>query len=312
MTNPTEPGIRPSDPAEMLPADLPPHLMAQLPPAYYLPTDDTPVGPDAAGRAIAHFESTRATTSPWDARSQHGGPPAGLLARAVEALRPDPDMPIARLTIDMLGPMPQGLIRTEAQIVRPGKRIEMSTAQMYVDDRLAASATVWRKRWEPGATSDPGLATDTLRDVPPSLGPQPQGYFPGIGEDWGYGNSIEWRHVDGEFGKPPEPGTPGTAQTWTRQRIPLVAGEETGPVQRMAVVADSANGISGALDFTKWMFIPPTMTLTVLRPARGPWLNLSAQTFISDSSTGLTTGRIYDAQGLSATVEQPLLVAPQR
>ena len=59
--------------------------------AYYLP------------RGQDEFESTAATTSPWDDRMQHGGPPAGLLARAVEQVRPDPEMPIARITIDANG-----------------------------------------------------------------------------------------------------------------------------------------------------------------------------------------------------------------
>lgn len=59
--------------------------------AFYVPVGDT----------ADTFESTGATASPWDEAMQHGGPPAALLARAVERTRPDlptGSMPIARMT----------------------------------------------------------------------------------------------------------------------------------------------------------------------------------------------------------------------
>ena len=62
----------------------------ELPEAYYLPLDDDT------------FESTAATTSPWDLAAQHGGPPSALLARAVDRTTDDPAFTIARLTVDML------------------------------------------------------------------------------------------------------------------------------------------------------------------------------------------------------------------
>ena len=78
----------------------------ELPDAYYLPLDDDV------------FESTVATTSPWDLGAQHGGPPTALFARAVDSTTDDPAFSIARLTVEMLGPIPQGRIRTEAEVVR--------------------------------------------------------------------------------------------------------------------------------------------------------------------------------------------------
>src|ERR1700712_2155686 len=113
----------------------------ELPEAYYLPLDD------------GTFESTAATTSPWDLGAQHGGPPSALLARAVDATTEDPAFTIARLTVDMLGPIPQGRVRTEAEVVRPGRRVEMVAARLFVDDILACTATAWRVREDTGATS---------------------------------------------------------------------------------------------------------------------------------------------------------------
>lgn len=280
----------------MTPEDLPPELMEILPEAYYLPVGDP---------ADGVFDTTRATTSPWDPRSQHGGPPAALLARAVEQLRPDEAMPIARITSDMLGPIPQGRIRVEAEIVRPGKKIEFAAARMFAGenlDRLVVSATVWRKLIATGSTAE----QETPAPAPATVGPQPQTYFPGIGEDWGYGNSLELRFVEGGLGQP------GASSVWARLRIPLVASEQTAPVQRLAVLADAANGVSAPLAYPDWIFIPSTMTLTVNRPPRTDWMNLTARSYVSDSGSGLTTGEMYDEAGLVASVNQPLLIAPGR
>ncbi|MFD1372704.1 thioesterase family protein [Actinoplanes sichuanensis] len=247
------------------------------------------------------FASTEATTSPWDPRMQHGGPPAGLLARAVEMTRPDADMPIARLTVDMLGPIPQGRIRTEARILRPGRRVEMIEAKLFADDRLAVTATAWRIQNQKNISE--GYAQST--PPPPLPGPQPQEFFTGISPDWGYGNAIEWRFVDGSFTEP------GPVSLWARVRLPLVAGETPSTIQHLAVLADSTNGVSGLVPLDDWLFIPPTMTMTVARPPEGPWLHLAAHTTIAPHGTGVAQGTIRDPQGLVAVVDQPLLVRPR-
>lgn len=260
-----------------------------LPAAFFLPVDTD------------EFDSTAATASPWDETMQHGGPPAALLARAVERVRPDQDMAIARLTADMLGPIPQGRIRTEATIVRPGKRIEMVEAKLWANGTLAVTATAWRIRRSPGSTQEQASRIP----VPALPGEQPQRYFPRASPDWGYGRAIEWRFVHGGYREP------GPASVWTRLRIPLVLGEETAPVQHLAVVADSANGISGEMSPIEWAFIPPTVTLTLGREPAGEWINLSARSHIADSGTGFTQGELFDRAGLVGSVEQPLLVMRQ-
>ncbi|WP_299056036.1 thioesterase family protein [uncultured Nocardioides sp.] len=259
-------------------------------PAYYLPVDP--------GAGL--FESTKATESPWDSSSQHGGPPAALLLRAIDATAADPvAMPVARLTVDMLAGIPQGRMRTEATVVRPGKRVEMVEASLYANDTLAVRATAWRIRRDEGTTAEHARADA----VPPVPDEQPQRYFPGTSPDWGYGRSIDWRFVTGGYDDP------GPATVWARVRIPLVEGEEATPQQRLMVVADSANGLSGQLPMTEWLFIPPTVTVTFRRPPTGEWTLLDVATTIGLDGTGLASGTLSDADGLVAAVAQPLLVA---
>ncbi|MDN5894883.1 MAG: thioesterase family protein [Nocardioides sp.] len=261
--------------------------MTELPEAFYLPIGENT------------FESTRATSSPWDETMQHGGPPAGLLARTIEQARPDPEMPIARISVDMLGGIPQGTIRTEARIVRPGKRVEMVEASLWVQDRLAVTATAWRIRTSPGATRSQWRPQEPA-EIP---GECVDEFFDGVSPEWGYGRAIDWRFVKGGYNEL------GPGCVWTRLRIPLVAGEETGPVQRMLVVADSANGLSGELPLKDWLFIPPTMTATIQRPPESEWMLLDAHTEIGPNGTGLTQAEMHDERGLVAGIAQPLLVA---
>ncbi len=208
-------------------------------------------------------------------------------------------MPIARITVDMLGAIPQGIIRTEARVVRPGKRVELVEASLWANDRLAVSATAWRIRTGPGATADLWRPAEQ----PPVPEPAEIPFFPGVSPDWGYGNAVDWRFVKGSFTDL------GPGLVWTRARIPLVAGEEITPLQRLLIVADSVNGISVELPMAEWFSIPPTMTTTLQRPPQGEWVLLDAASTIGPDGTGLAQGTAYDRHGLVASIAQPLMVA---
>jgi hypothetical protein len=52
------------------------------------------------------FRATELTASPWGPGSQHGGPPSALLGRALEAAASEQGGVFARLTFEILGPIP--------------------------------------------------------------------------------------------------------------------------------------------------------------------------------------------------------------
>ncbi|OIJ25399.1 thioesterase family protein [Nocardioides luteus] len=258
--------------------------------AFYLPTDDGNV-----------FESTPATASPWDHSLQHGGPPAALLARAVESVRTDPGLSIARFTADMLGGIPQGTMRVEAHVVRPGRRVELVEASLWAGDQLSVKASAWLIRATPGSTREHWDPAKKVPDIPPASAER---FFEGVSPDWGYGRALDWRFVSGGY-------EPGPATVWARLRIPLVAGEETSPVQRLLTLADSTNGLSGSLPMSSWYFIPPTVTVTVERPPTSEWMLLDARSTIGPDGIGLAQGDMSDEHGRFAVVTQPLMVAPR-
>lgn len=250
------------------------------------------------------FVSTSSTAGPWGRESQHGGPPAALLARAVgDSVRGEP-LVLGKIDVDFLGPIPQGRCEIAVDVLRPGRQVRQVQASMRfpeVADRPAVVARAWLFSAEPGRAPRHGTRVATP-ELPP---PVRQDFFADVDADWGYGPSIEWRFATGGFDDV------GAAQVWTRVRVPLVAGEATSDLQRMLVVADSTNGVSAALPMGAWLSIPPSLTVAVVRPPRGEWFLLDARSVIESAGTGLAESVISDQDGLCARVLQPLLVTPR-
>ena len=78
------------------------------------------------------------TGSPWGPESQHGGPPAALLAWAIERLA---DGVVSRFTMELLGPVPLGALTVSARVERPGRSVQLVAAELYDEQRDRTVAT---------------------------------------------------------------------------------------------------------------------------------------------------------------------------
>ncbi|GHO80718.1 hypothetical protein KSD_84890 [Ktedonobacter sp. SOSP1-85] len=243
------------------------------------------------------FRATIHTQGPWHPDFQHGGPPAALLVRQIEHCSPRPDMMLARVSIDILGPMPIATFRATARMVRPGRSVELLEATLEHEGRTVMRANAWRVKL-PNA-QPPAQAPDQAPPIPAETTDPTQT------PAWncGFLAATEWRFVHGNYAQI------GSAMAWIRLRFPLLAGEELSPTQRLIATADSANGISSALDISTWQFIPPELTLHILRPPTGEWLCLDAATIIQSEGIGLTTSKLYDTHGLAARSAQSLFIS---
>jgi hypothetical protein len=243
------------------------------------------------------FRATIHTQGPWNPQVQHGGPPAALLVRQIELCAPRSDMMLARVTIDILGPVPIASLRAQARLVRPGRSVELLEATLEYEDRPVMRAAAWRIRVPP--ERPPVEETDYASSIPTQIAD------PTTTPDWncGFLAASEWRFVRGSYAQP------GAALAWTRLRYPLIAGETITPTQRLIAAADSANGIGSPLDIRSWQFIPPELTIHCLRPPVGEWICLDANTFLQAEGTGLATADLYDQRGLVGRSAQALFVA---
>ena len=242
--------------------------------------------------------ATSNTIGPWDSRSQHGGPPSALLARAVEQVEPRDDVMVVRVTVELLGAVPVGELELRSRMVRPGRSVELVEATLSAGGRDVARACSWRVR------RAEGVAVPSRHSPAPEL-PATETEMSAPGWVGGYLQAIEWRFARGDFG------APGPAAVWTRMRHPLVPDEVPSPLQRVLMVADSGNGVSSELDLSKWLFINPELTVHVHREGTGEWVCLDAATTVSDGGVGLATSVLSDLSGPVAVGAQSLLVVPR-
>jgi Thioesterase-like superfamily len=270
-------------------------------PAFFIPEGDG-------------YAPTELTRGPWDPDSQHAGPPAALIGREIERLDGGQERHVGRITFEILRAVPIDPLRVEARMVRPGRSVELVEASLLDAEGPVIRATAWRLRLAEvgipsGVTSagGPGLvgtSPSTLRPgfAPPGVDEALPGTFPPTGQEVGYHTAMEYRFVHGGFADP------GPALVWMRMRQPLVAGEEPSPLQRVLVAADSGNGVSATLDWTRYLFINVDLTVHLHRPLAGEWVCLDAITVAEPRGVGLADTALYDGRGPIGRAAQTLLI----
>jgi hypothetical protein len=242
------------------------------------------------------YRATERTSGPWDAQHQHAGPPSALLTGLLEATAPRPDMVLARVTVEILGAVPIAEVSVSTAVERPGRSGGLLAGELVVGDRAVLRARAWRVLASPvGTPSTAPVALPDEASTPPPL----------LGETFGYAHAIEWRWARGDWDER------GPAAVWTRMQVPVVEGEEPTPRQRVMVVADSGNGASNVLDWSRYLFINTELTVHFTREPVGEWVLLDAQTEIAEGGAGLATSVLSDRSGPVARGAQALFVAPR-
>ena len=258
--------------------------MSEAPPPFFTDLGD------------GHFAASESTAGPWDPAFMHAGPPAALLGRALEREAPRDGALLARLTFDILGPVPVGEVAVAVSVARPGRSVELLEGSLTAGGLAVMIVRAWRLNVSPTSAGDTG-------QPPPPL-PEHATPPPGL-KGFGYGDAVELRFAAGGWD------SLGPATVWTRLRTPLLAGEEPTGLQRLLAVADSGNGVSAELWLREWLFINPELTLHVRREPRGEWICLDARTTVHAGGAGLATSVLSDTDGPVAHGAQSLLVAPR-
>jgi hypothetical protein len=252
--------------------------------------------PQGDGRYFA----TGSARGPWDPNAQHGGAPASLLAHAFEALPAVEGLEIARITYELLRPVPLGDLIVRAEVVRPGRRVQLMDASIVTPDEVevvrARALSVQRARDMPDEVLTSGSVP------PPPVDGRANDYPPQHHKLFAL-DGVELRFVAGAFREP------GPATAWFRLRLPVIQGAETTPLQRMTAAADFGNGISAPFSWDEYLFINPDLTLYVEREPLGEWVCLEATTRISAGGIGLSESVMYDERGRVGRAVQSLLVA---
>src|SRR5215217_4400326 len=85
------------------------------------------LGPD-------RFRATELTRGPWEPGLQHAGPPAALLGRAVEGHGDRSGLQVARITFDIVRPVPIAELRVTTRLLRGGRSLELLEATLLAGE----------------------------------------------------------------------------------------------------------------------------------------------------------------------------------
>jgi len=246
------------------------------------------------------YRATELTRGPWDPGAQHAGPPAALLGRELELLPEAEDFQVSRLTFEILRSIPIAPVEVEARIVRPGRRVQMVEAELRIDGEVLMMARGWRLRTAPVDLPAEAVAIPPGPALPSE--PGPANFFP-TGETVGYHTAMEIRFVSGAFTEI------GPAAAFLRMRHPLVEGEEPRPLERLLIAADVGNGISGAVDFRRFVFVNVDLTVQIERLPEGEWIGVDAITLPRPRGNATAESVLSDERGRLGRAMQSLLVA---
>lgn len=276
-------------------------------------------GPGAPPQALwmPHDDGTwRASTwavGPWDPGALHGGPVAALLARAIEAEPADAPMHVADFHLYLLRPVGLGPHRIRTDVERPGRKVRIVVAELVGDDErvVARARAVLIRLLPPEANTelqrlaaqrpniDPAEVVRAPRAglAPPSFLPDEQPSF--------HNRAVEHDFVEGHLE------VSGPARDWIRLLIDVVPGESPSPLQRTVAAADFGNGVSASLDFSRYSFVNPDLTVTLHRPAVGEWICVDARTRLGPPGVATAEANLFDSEGPIGRSIQTLMVEPR-
>ncbi|MEZ5211717.1 MULTISPECIES: thioesterase family protein [unclassified Gordonia (in: high G+C Gram-positive bacteria)] len=273
--------------------------------AYYLPL----AAPDGDDPAYDYFQPTPATVSVWSPNIQHGGPPTGLLVRAMEGVADPADgQAVTRVTMEILGAIGLDVNRVRAWIPRPGRQISQVAAELEARQpdgsyRVVGRAVAWRLKVTDTA------AVERLPREP--LSPSPADVPHAIGFPEVDGVAVPWGRI-GFIGTIEVAGAPGrnepTPAVWLRPLLPLVAGSPTSPLASAFTVVDVANGVGSTMNPSEWSWMNTDTTVHLTGQPTGEWIGIDSAMAAGREGYGASFAELYDERGYLGRSAQTVLL----
>jgi len=195
----------------------------------------------------------------------------GLLARAVETDFGAPEFQFSRLTVDLFRNAPFEPIQLTTQVVREGRRIRVTEAEVLTSSGVVARASaVQLRRGEQPPSPVPTRTPAWDAPSPAGITDPYTGFLP-----------------DGDHSR---------RGMWIRADRRLVAGEELTPFVRVALAADEGSPVAHRGE-TELEFINADYTLTLSRDPVGEFIGLQAGGHVSQDGIAVGHATVHDEKG---------------
>ncbi len=244
---------------------------------------------------------TDLSRGPWTPDALHGGPVAALLAHLADGAEAPAPMHPARLTLELLRPVPLARLHASVSILRPGRKVQLVGASLFAGEVEVARATLLRLRRT--VLHFPPTVRGGATEAPPG----PAGVAPTEPQWRGalrayHSHGTEHRVVRGSWA------ALGPCTDWIRVCVPLLPDVPLTPFARVAAVADFGNGISSSLPFDRFRFLNADLTVHLHRLPEGELIGLDAATWPEPEGVGQAESDLYDARGRIGRALQSLLL----
>jgi hypothetical protein len=254
-------------------------------------------------RRAETFVPTAAALGPWSKSALHGGAVSALLAGQLSI----PDRTLARLTVELLEPVPLAPLTLDIGEPSGGKRVQRQEAALSCDGRTVAigrSVTIRQSDLQLPAAA---LAQSTPFD--PAAAPKldhPRSHAAAV-VGWAYFDSMS---VAVEV--MPVPGVTGVHQ-WIRLLLPVVEGTPIRGVELAAVAADGAQLAAGyRLPYRDWTFLNSEVTMHLSREPVGQWVAIHSDAVVQKTGAGFNVAEIYDCCGRLGQSASAIVIQPRR
>jgi len=254
------------------------------------------------------FVPTPLAGSPWSPSVLHGGPPTGLLAFVLEAASDTANLRLARLTVDLLRPVPSAPLTVRVETIRSGRRLQLLGASLLADGVEVSRATALFLERREVAVPDYGRFGDERLPAPDGRAVDTLANLAGGGK--GSPSGLKGLHttaeaclIDGVAGR-------GAGRMWMRLPVAVVAGEPVSPAVQTATLSDFGNGVGQLRLAPDVGCINADISLHLHRTPQPGWLGLDARSRMQPDGVGLVETLLYDELGLVGRVTQSTLAMP--
>ena len=240
-------------------------------------------------------ETSHYAAGPWDATMQHGAAPSSLIVHAAEKLPTAVPMRVARVTSELMKPVPVAPLTVKARVVREGRKLQLCEVSLLANGGEVARGMVLKLR-----------RANLGYDVPqPKLDlplPQEGQSRITIGKHNPFLSGLSTAVVRGSFE------TTGPAACWFRADRPIVEGAPISPAMRAVIAGDFCNGASTLLPFQSWTFLNADLTISLARDPVGEWILLDAETWLGPDGSGVAFANLADTTGYFGRAIQSVLI----
>lgn len=243
------------------------------------------------------FAPTVYTRGPWDPGLQHGGPVAALFATLLGREAADGYQP-ARLTVDLMRPVPVAPLEATTRIVRTGRRLQLLEGAIAWNGTEVARATLLALKVEPVDTGGLNPPLAAYADGPHTL-PDPWG--PDDAESF-VGGAMDFRLQGTGLGE---------GVGWFRLRRAVLPEIPLTPLARAAAASDVGNAVSARRSpgHPRFSFVNADLSLSLSRPPEGEWIRLAARSRWEPTGLGWVSAEIGDERGPFGSVSNALVLA---